>query len=161
MSPLFVLGAVIGANWLGVYVGCWLYVLWSHVVFDFIHIGWHGAFVLYELPHDEVHDWHAQLWHDRIGVGLPFCVVYRRDVGEMMSLKPTPGLVHLLTHAWLWTLLGALYPVLYWAHYLFIYLFQHDRDPYFDCWAERLARRRAGQHSEGPIHDTGGKWPWW
>lgn len=151
-------------NW-GAPLLMWVYPLVMTWVFkDFVFQGFYGPFAKFKLATKDVEPWHARLWRDWGGVGLYWFMCYRDEDGKRDDAWVARTVVHEGSHCWQW-LLGLLFIVSYWLHMGFIFLFQKSKHPYMDCWAERMARKRAGQQidftpgewPQGPKD----RWPWW
>jgi len=155
---------IISFNWVAPLVICWIYALCGYWSGDFIHTGRCGAFVKFRLSY-RMKKWHDKLWKDWAGVGLFLFMVYRDEVGPEDDASVARIVVHEGTHCWQWLWLGLLFYVTYMGHMIVIYLFQKNRHPYLDCWAERMARKRAGQLVNVPreqwIDGPNDRWPWW
>jgi len=156
---------LIAINWV-VPLLMWLYPLFMMWVFkDFVFVGFHGPFGKFRLATRGVEPWHAKLWKDWGGVGLYgfMCYKDREDTRDDAWVART--IKHEGTHCWQWLALGLLFYVTYAGHSLFIYLFQKDKNAYLDCWAERMARKHAGQKLDIPPAEwpdgPNDRWPWW
>jgi hypothetical protein len=113
---------------------------------------------------DFMEPWHSRLWVDWGGVGLYGYMVYR----DRPLAWDDKWVARTVTHEWVHVVqflsLGLLHFLLYAGHVGFIYLFQKNKHPYLDCWAERMARSVAGQKvnytqeewPQGPRD----RWPW-
>ena len=139
------------------------------------------------VPKDELNfmePWHVKWWRGWGGVGLYWFMCYRDRVVSSDDAWVKQTIVHEGVHCWQWAILGLLFPISYLLHMLWILVTQRFlsiagwrtyqfptedgwpfRHPYLDCWAERMARKRAGQQVDIPPQDwPQGKndlWPWW
>jgi hypothetical protein len=156
---------IVAINW-GAPLLLWLYPLFMMLVFkDFVFSGFYGPFAKFKLATKAVEPWHARAWRDWGGVGLFGFMCYRDEDGKRDDAWVARTVVHEGTHCWQWLFLGLLFYATYMSHMLFILFFQRDRHPYMDCWAERMARKRAGQRmdftSEEWPQGPKDRWPWW
>jgi hypothetical protein len=114
---------------------------------------------------DFMEPWHAKLWVDWGGVGLYWFMVYRDRPSAWDDYWVGRTITHESVHCTQVAILGMLHVLSYIIHVLFIYFFQSDRHPYLDCWAERQARRIAGQKVDIPKDEwpqgPDDRWPWW
>ena len=155
---------LLAANWLVPAVLCWAYATLCFLIGDWAHVGRYGPFIKFRLSYN-MKKWDDRIWKDWGGVGLFGYMVYRDEVGPQDDAWAARTIVHEGTHCWQWLWLGSLFYVTYVGHMVFIYLFQKNKHPYLDCWAERMARRRAGQLVDVPKE----QWPdgpedrnpWW
>ena len=164
---IFWLLLVVGINWGGLlllYVYPLAMLIWKDFVFD----GWYGPFAKFRLvtkkdTNDPIEPWHAKMWKDwwGIGLGLFMCYRYHNVRGE----------IHEGTHCWQWAILGLIIFILaYKGHVLWILITQkikgkpYTKHAYLDCWAERMARSRAGQTvnilPKDWMHGKGDLLPW-
>ena len=158
------LWAIIGvvANWAIPAVLSWSYAMWAYFVGDFVHAGYYGPFIKFRLA-TKMSSLHSRLWKRWSGLGLLGFLIYRDYADD--HFETSRRVRHEGTHCWHWLMLGLLFIVAYVGHMGFIYLFQKDKHPYYDCWSERLARKKAGQivnlprrwWPDGPKD----RWPWW
>lgn len=160
-----VLLVALAVNWLLPLFLCWSYLLVAWKIFeDLTFHSWYGPFPIFKLDEQDLVPPHARLWRDWGGVGLMGFAILRDRPGTWDDAWVARTKVHEGTHIWQWAL-GLLFYVSYLCHMAFIYLFQKNKHPYLDCWAERMARRRAGQQvdftpAEWPDGKTD-RWPWW
>jgi hypothetical protein len=155
----------IAINW-GIPLLTWIYPLFMSFIFgDFIIAGMKGPFVKFQLVSAYVEPWHATLWRDWAGVGL-FGFMCYRDLDDRSDDRWVATTIeHEAAHCWQWLCLGLLFIISYLVHMAFIFYAQKDKHPYLDCWAERMARKKAGQPVDIPRENwpNGPKdrWPWW
>ena len=151
-------------NWLLPFYVSWAYATAGYLQGDLVHTGRYGPFVKFRLAY-KMSPFHSRLWRDWGGVGLFLVMIYRDEVGPEDSAEVARTVVHEGTHCWQWLWLGALFYVTYLGHMAFILIFRKDKHPYLDCWAERMARRRAGQLVDVPKEQwpdgPTDRWPWW
>jgi len=156
---------VLGINWLLPLVCCWAYLLLAWLLFkDVTFHSWYGPFPVFKLDEVGLVPAHASLWHDWGGVGLMGFAILRDRPETWDDARVARTKVHEGTHCWQW-LLGLAFYLSYLLHMAFIYLFHPKKHPYLDCWAERMARKRAGQQldftrAEWP-QGKDDRWPWW
>jgi hypothetical protein len=168
MSSLFLYAIL---NWCAPFLLAWIYPVGMMLVFkDFKFTGFEGPFAKFELVKEGVEPWHRKLWKDWAGVGLPgfFCYgvpLYKAEDSDCRSAWLERTIKHEKAHCWQWLALGLLFPVSYYIHALFILLFRKDKHAYLDCWAERAARKHAGQKVDIPKEEwpqgPADRWPWW
>jgi hypothetical protein len=143
----------------------WIYPLFMTLVFrDFTFDGFSGPFARFKLAEKDVEPWHAKRWRDWWGMAL-FGFICYREIPGTTEKQVKQLFVHESVHCWQAIIGGLLYLLSYFAHMTFIYFFQIDKHPYLDCWAERMARRIAGQKVEFTPNDwpqgPNDRWPWW
>lgn len=114
---------------------------------------------------DLMEPWHARAWSDWAGVGMYWFMIYRDRPAAWDDDWVPRTIAHESAHCSQYAILGSLHTILYALHVLFIYAFQKDKHPYLDCWAERQARRQAGQQVDIPREKwpqgPKDRWPWW
>jgi hypothetical protein len=159
-------------------------VMWL-IFKDFVFEGFYGPFAKFRLVNkgeidDPIEPWHARAWSDWWGVCLHWYICYRDRPGKFDDALVARGLVHEGTHGWQQLALGLLFWVAYKGHMLWILVTQkirhwwlkrkmhpegaeqppdnvryYTKHAYLDCWAERMARGRAGQLVDVPPY----QWP--
>jgi len=143
---------------------------------DFKFEGFHGPLLKFRLVNrgeisDPIEPWHAKLWGDWWGVCLHYCICYRDRPGKWDDAQVARGLLHEGAHGLQQCALGLLFWPAYLGHAFYIFIVQrvkgkpYTKHAYLDCWAERMARKRAGQRVDLSPEDwprgEGDLWPWW
>lgn len=113
---------------------------------------------------DFMEPWHLRLWEDWGGVGLYGYLVYRDRPSAWDDKWVAKTIQHEWVHVVQFLSLGLIFLLAYGGHMLFIFLFQKDKHPYLDCWAERMARSIAGQKVDYAKEEwpqgSEDQWPW-
>jgi hypothetical protein len=152
-------------NW-GAPLLLWAYPLTMTLLFkEFEFKGFVGPFAKFKLVNNGLASWHATLWAEWYGVGLYGFLCYRDKSTTADDSWVTSTIKHESVHCWQWLALGLLFYVSYFTHVLLLLCFRPDKHPYLDCWAERMARKYAGQkvdfsRAEWPSGPRD-RWPWW
>jgi len=139
---------------------------------DFVFEGFYGPFGKFRLANTDLEPWHAARWRDWGGVGLGLFMCYRDRPGAQDDAWVARTIVHEGTHCWQWLILGLVgFFLSYFGHAAIIFVTQklkgkpYTKHAYLDIWAERMARKRAGQLVDIPpdqwMRGPDDLWPWW
>jgi len=183
----------IGLNWVVPFILSWTFALVMTYVFkDYVFEGFAHGMGCFRLVNegkeeDEIGDklepWHVKLWLDWGGMALVGVMLYRDRPGKWDNTRVVRTKLHEGTHGIHIYILGfIIFGISYAGHMLWIFVtqrlrarrlrrlgingeFPYNKHPYYDCWSERLARKRAGQLINIPPDQwSWGKddlWPWW
>jgi hypothetical protein len=133
-------GAV-ALNWGGFYLVSWGYAAWLWRVSRDIRLegwGWWGPLPVARFRLISRKSWYGRLWRRFYGAALLGVMIVRDERGAHDDVFVDSTLVHEMRHVQQAAVLGALQPLLYCAHML--WLWGRRQDPYRDNWFERDAR---------------------